>query len=88
MDDVDDVDDMGVLIGLMKRLLIRIRVSAPRSALLPPPFQVLENFERAALLDQAGSDEAEKKRLLSFMVVGGGPTGVEAAAEVGGGGTG
>ncbi|KAL3146637.1 tubulin alpha 1 [Trebouxia sp. C0010 RCD-2024] len=41
--------------------------------------QVSECFERAALPNT--SDE-EKKQLLSFLIVGGGPTGVEVAAEL------
>lgn len=40
---------------------------------------ILDNFERASL--PTTSDE-EKKRLLHFVIVGGGPTGVETAAEV------
>jgi len=38
-----------------------------------------ECFERAAL---PGTSEAERKKLLSFVIVGGGPTGVEVAAEM------
>ncbi|KAK9471467.1 pyridine nucleotide-disulfide oxidoreductase-domain-containing protein [Dipodascopsis tothii] len=41
--------------------------------------RVVENFERAAL---PSSTEEERKRLLSFVVCGGGPTGVEFAAEL------
>jgi len=41
--------------------------------------RVSECFERAAL--PATTDE-ERKKLLSFIVVGGGPTGVEVAAEL------
>lgn len=41
--------------------------------------RVCECFERAALPD---IPEKERKRLLSFVVVGGGPTGVEVAAEL------
>jgi NADH:ubiquinone reductase (non-electrogenic) len=41
--------------------------------------KIIENVERAALPTQ--SDE-ERKRLLHFVVVGGGPTGVEFAAEL------
>lgn len=39
---------------------------------------VIDAFERAVLID----DPAERKQLLSFAVVGGGPTGVELAAEL------
>jgi len=41
--------------------------------------RVSECFERAAL---PATPESERKRLLSFVVVGGGPTGVEVAAEM------
>lgn len=41
--------------------------------------KIIENFERAAV---PGTSEDEKKRLLHFVVVGGGPTGVEFAAEL------
>lgn len=41
--------------------------------------QILRNFELAM---QAGIDEDEKKRLLHFVIVGGGPTGVEFGAEM------
>lgn len=41
--------------------------------------RVINNFERASLTTT--SDE-ERKRLLSFVVCGGGPTGVELAAEI------
>jgi NADH:ubiquinone reductase (non-electrogenic) len=41
--------------------------------------RVLECFERAAL---PGVSEADRRRLLRFVVVGGGPTGVEFAAEM------
>lgn len=41
--------------------------------------QVSECFERAAL---PNTSQEEKKQLLSFVVVGGGPTGVEVAAEL------
>jgi len=41
--------------------------------------RVSECFERAALPD---TPDAERRRLLSFVVVGGGPTGVEVAAEM------
>ena len=40
---------------------------------------VMDCFERATLPDL---DEEEKKRTLHFVVVGGGPTGVEFAAEL------
>lgn len=39
---------------------------------------VLQNFERALL----STDEQEKKRLMHFVVVGGGPTGVEIAGSL------
>jgi NADH:ubiquinone reductase (non-electrogenic) len=39
---------------------------------------IIDNFEKATLSDS----EEEKKRLLSFVIVGGGPTGVEFAAEM------
>ncbi len=41
--------------------------------------KIIENFERAST---PGVQEDEKKRLLHFVVVGGGPTGVEFAAEL------
>eukprot|EP00921_Rhytidocystis_pertsovi_P018229 GHVQ01028769.1.p1 GENE.GHVQ01028769.1~~GHVQ01028769.1.p1 ORF type:complete len:671 (+),score=84.46 GHVQ01028769.1:176-2188(+) len=41
--------------------------------------QVLDSFERASL---PGTSEETKRRLLHFVVVGGGPTGVETAAEL------
>lgn len=41
--------------------------------------RVSECFERAAL---PATPESERKKLLSFIVVGGGPTGVEVAAEL------
>ncbi|GAX84552.1 hypothetical protein CEUSTIGMA_g11973.t1 [Chlamydomonas eustigma] len=41
--------------------------------------RVSECFERAAL---PGSTDEERKKLLSFVIVGGGPTGVEVAAEL------
>jgi NADH:ubiquinone reductase (non-electrogenic) len=41
--------------------------------------QVSECFERAAL---PNTPEEDRKRLLSFVIVGGGPTGVEVAAEL------
>ncbi len=41
--------------------------------------KIIENFERAAV---PGTPDEEKKRLLHFVVVGGGPTGVEFAAEL------
>ncbi|KXJ16728.1 probable NADH dehydrogenase [Exaiptasia diaphana] len=41
--------------------------------------QILKNFELAM---QPGIDEDEKKRLLHFVIVGGGPTGVEFGAEL------
>ncbi|KOS17516.1 putative NADH dehydrogenase [Escovopsis weberi] len=41
--------------------------------------RVLEAFERAAL---PPTDEAERRALLHFVVVGGGPTGIEFAAEL------
>lgn len=41
--------------------------------------RISECFERAAL---PSTPEEERKRLLSFVVVGGGPTGVEVAAEM------
>jgi NADH dehydrogenase FAD-containing subunit len=48
-----------------------------------PPLACLivcsENFEAAAL---PTTSPEERKRLLSFVVCGGGPTGVEAAAEI------
>lgn len=40
---------------------------------------ILENFERASL---PTTPEEERKRLLSFVICGGGPTGVEVAAEI------
>lgn len=40
---------------------------------------VMDCFERATLPDL---DEEERKRTLHFVVVGGGPTGVEFAAEL------
>ncbi len=40
---------------------------------------IIENLERA---DLPGLPESERKRLLHFVVVGGGPTGVEFAAEM------
>eukprot|EP00922_Rhytidocystis_sp_ex-Travisia-forbesii_P071452 GHVS01106627.1.p1 GENE.GHVS01106627.1~~GHVS01106627.1.p1 ORF type:complete len:748 (+),score=191.13 GHVS01106627.1:44-2245(+) len=41
--------------------------------------KILDNFERAAV---PGISEKDKERLLHFVVVGGGPTGVETAAEI------
>lgn len=41
--------------------------------------KIMNSIERAALLPL---DDPERKRLLSFVVVGGGPTGVEFAAEL------
>lgn len=41
--------------------------------------RVSECFERASL---PGTSAAERRRLLSFVIVGGGPTGVEVAAEL------
>ncbi len=41
--------------------------------------RIIENFERAAV---PGTAEENKKKLLHFVVVGGGPTGVEFAAEL------
>ncbi|KAI0283089.1 nucleotide-binding domain-containing protein [Russula aff. rugulosa BPL654] len=41
--------------------------------------RVLDNFEMASL---PSTSEEERKRLLSFVVCGGGPTGVETAAEI------
>ena len=41
--------------------------------------KIIENFERAAV---PGTSDEEKERLLHFVVVGGGPTGVEFAAEL------
>jgi NADH:ubiquinone reductase (non-electrogenic) len=41
--------------------------------------RVSECFERAAL---PMTPESERKKLLSFVVCGGGPTGVEVAAEL------
>ena len=41
--------------------------------------QILQNFELAM---QPGVEEEEKKRLLHFVIVGGGPTGVEFGAEL------
>jgi NADH:ubiquinone reductase (non-electrogenic) len=40
---------------------------------------IIENFERASA---PGIDSAERRRLLHFVVVGGGPTGIEFAAEL------
>lgn len=40
--------------------------------------QILVNFELAT---QVGVSEEERKRLLHFVIVGGGPTGVEFGAE-------
>ncbi|KAF8264227.1 mitochondrial NADH dehydrogenase [Lactarius quietus] len=41
--------------------------------------RILDNFETAAF---PSTSEEERKRLLSFVVCGGGPTGVETAAEI------
>lgn len=41
--------------------------------------RVMDNLEKACL---PGTDERERKRLLSFVVCGGGPTGVEFASEL------
>lgn len=41
------------------------------------PFCIADNFETASL---PSTTEEERKRLLSFVVCGGGPTGVETAA--------
>jgi len=41
------------------------------------PFCIADNFETASL---PSTSEEERKRLLSFVVCGGGPTGVETAA--------
>ena len=41
--------------------------------------RIIDNFERAG---NPGIPEAERRRLLHFVVVGGGPTGVEFAAEL------
>lgn len=41
--------------------------------------RILHNFE---LSIQPGIDEAESKRLLHFVIVGGGPTGIEFGAEL------
>lgn len=41
--------------------------------------EVLDRLERASIC----TDEAERKRLLSFVVIGGGPTGVEIAGALG-----
>lgn len=41
--------------------------------------QIINNLEEASI---PGISESEKKRLLNFVVVGGGPTGVEFAAEL------
>jgi len=41
--------------------------------------KIIDNFERASMPDVP---ESERKRLLRFVVVGGGPTGVEFAAEL------
>ena len=43
-------------------------------------FAIADNFETASL---PSTSEEERKRLLSFVVCGGGPTGVETAAEIG-----
>ena len=40
--------------------------------------QIMVNFELAT---QHGADPEERRRLLHFVVVGGGPTGVEFSAE-------
>ena len=40
--------------------------------------QILKNFELAT---QQATSEEERKRLLHFVIVGGGPTGVEFGAE-------
>lgn len=40
--------------------------------------RILTNFELAT---QVNTSHAEKKRLLHFVIVGGGPTGVEFSAE-------
>ena len=42
-----------------------------------PPIYIADNFETASL---PSTSEEERKRLLSFVVCGGGPTGVETAA--------
>lgn len=39
----------------------------------------MDNLEKAAL---PSTEEAERRRLLSFVVCGGGPTGVEFASEL------
>ena len=41
--------------------------------------KILTNFELAT---QVGTSESERKRLLHFVIVGGGPTGVEFSAEL------
>ena len=41
--------------------------------------KVLENFERAT---QPSTTEEERRKLLHFVIVGGGPTGVEFGAEL------
>lgn len=44
---------------------------------------VFDNFDKASRISRASPNgEAERKRLLSTVVVGGGPAGVEAAAEI------
>jgi NADH dehydrogenase FAD-containing subunit len=43
------------------------------------PCPLLENFEAASL---PTTTSEERKRLLSFVVCGGGPTGIETAAEI------
>ena len=41
--------------------------------------KILTNFERAT---QVGTSDQERRRLLHFVIVGGGPTGVEFSAEL------
>jgi len=44
--------------------------------------RILLAFERAEMLDNPESDQAARERLLRFVVVGGGPTGVELAGTI------
>ena len=55
-----------------------LRILAAKSA-LRRVFLAADNFEAASL---PTTTPEERKRLLSFVVCGGGPTGVETAAEI------
>ncbi len=61
--------------GVRKHALFLKELSDARSIRT----RIIENFEQAS---QPGLAESERKRLLQFVVVGGGPTGVEFAAEL------